>query len=228
MFRHMNEMTNLQRRMEDLKMQYVQDKETYRIQLVSSLLAAKKSQEQERLQQQQDVYNYEQNENLRKLQEQKDLLQKQIDQELLQQKQRQHQHQQQQQHHQQQQHQQQQFQQHHQQQLQQQLQQLQQQGGRVNMGSEHNPMMFSPTSMSLQNQQNHNQQVLQPVPRIAYVSPGSNQYANMQPQYISVGGGRVIAVSCAGIKSIIKEEKLFYIILFISRNVILLVKGFFS
>ena len=222
-------MTNLQRRMEDLKMQYVQDKETYRIQLVSSLLAAKKSQEQERLQQQQDVYNYEQNENLRKLQEQKDLLQKQIDQELLQQKQRQHQHQQQQQHHQQQQHQQQQFQQqHHQQQLQQQLQQLQQQGGRVNMGSEHNPMMFSPTSMSLQNQQNHNQQVLQPVPRIAYVSPGSNQYANMQPQYISVGGGRVIAVSCAGIKSIIKEEKLFYIILFISRNVILLVKGFFS
>ena len=209
MFRHMNEMTNLQRRMEDMKMQYVQDKETYRIQLVSSLLAAKKSQEQERLQQQQDVYNYEQNENLRKLQEQKDLLQKQIDQELQQQKQRQHQ--QQQQHHQQQQHQQQQqYQQHqHQQQLQQQLQQLQQQGGRVNMGSEHNPMMFSPTSMSLQNQQNHNQQVLQPVPRIAYVSPGSNQYANIQPQYVSVGGGRVIAVSCAGKRSLIKRGKLF-------------------
>ena len=37
-------MHDMQRRMEDLKNQYAQDKETYRIQLVSSLLQAKKTQ----------------------------------------------------------------------------------------------------------------------------------------------------------------------------------------
>ena len=40
----MTEMHDMQRRMEDLKNQYAQDKETYRIQLVSSLLQAKKTQ----------------------------------------------------------------------------------------------------------------------------------------------------------------------------------------
>ena len=37
-------MHDMQRRMEDLKNQYAQDKETYRLQLVSSLLQAKKTQ----------------------------------------------------------------------------------------------------------------------------------------------------------------------------------------
>ena len=52
-FRHIQELDCIARRMEEVKAQYAQDKENYRIQLVSSLLAAKKNQEQERLQQQQ-------------------------------------------------------------------------------------------------------------------------------------------------------------------------------
>jgi hypothetical protein len=40
----MHEMETLQRRMEELQRQYMKDKETYRLQLVSSLLAARKTQ----------------------------------------------------------------------------------------------------------------------------------------------------------------------------------------
>ncbi len=42
--RHMHEMETLQRRMEELQRQYMKDKETYRLQLISSLLAARKTQ----------------------------------------------------------------------------------------------------------------------------------------------------------------------------------------
>jgi hypothetical protein len=40
----MHEMETLQRRMEELQRQYMKDKETYRLQLISSLLAARKTQ----------------------------------------------------------------------------------------------------------------------------------------------------------------------------------------
>ena len=165
----MNEMDGLQRRMEDMKMQYAQDKETYRVQLVSTLLAAKKEQEQEqeRLQQQQllqqELYNYEQNENLLKLQEQKELLQKQIDQEI-------------------------------QQQRQVQLQRNQMSVTRMTAGQEPNPFIFTPTVVSSQSQA-----VLQPVPRMAFVNPMTNQIVTMQPQtqYVNVNG-RVMAVTHSG------------------------------
>ena len=48
----MHELDSIARRMEEVKAQYAQEKEAYRIQLLSSLLAAKKDQEQEKLQQQ--------------------------------------------------------------------------------------------------------------------------------------------------------------------------------
>ena len=151
----MNEMDTLHRRMEDMKLQYAQDKEAYRVQLVSTLLAAKKSQGQERQQQQENFYNYEQNDNLRRLREQQEMLQKQIDQELQQQRQR------------------------------------SQGPGQGYQAQEQR--MFSPPVISSQQQQ----PVLQPVPRIAYVNPGTNQMLAMppQPQYVNVAG-RVMAVSC--------------------------------
>jgi hypothetical protein len=40
----MHEMETLQRRMEELQRQYMKDKETYRLQLISTLLAARKTQ----------------------------------------------------------------------------------------------------------------------------------------------------------------------------------------
>jgi len=164
--RHIQELDCIARRMEEVKAQYAQDKENYRIQLVSSLLAAKKNQEQERLQQQQ-MFNLEQTENLRKLQEQKEQVQKKIDMEI--QQQRQHQ-----------------------------MQRHQSFDGRVHQIADNRPHMFSPPANS------QTQPVHQPVPRIAYINPGSNQILTMHPQstmqhpqFINMGG-HIMEVSVAG------------------------------
>ena len=45
-FRQKVEMENLSRRMDEIKVQHAQDKENYRVQLVETLLAAKKNQVQ--------------------------------------------------------------------------------------------------------------------------------------------------------------------------------------